>query len=140
MNATLLPSSIQQMHCPRPRGRLAPSLFPHSYPPSSISSRFRTRSTSAPKNVTKASTKAWHDTARSLLRAATSRRAGLVSAKTRRATELKLVNSILEEQCLSGATQQGFQDAVRPMMTHLEESASELPPGVGPGALVEIRW
>ena len=74
------------------------------------------------------------------MKTATSRRAGFVPARTHRATELRLVNSILEEQRLPLAPEQRFQDVVRPMTGDLEEGTSELPSGIGPGALVEIRW
>jgi hypothetical protein len=124
----------------RTRGVLTPSFISHSHPPSLVSGRFRNRSTSASKNATKAAKQTWHKTALNFLRTATSRRAGLVPVRTRRATELKLVNSILEERHLPVAVDQDFRDVVRPMMTHFEEGTSELPSGMGPGALVEFRW
>ncbi|KAI9461581.1 hypothetical protein BJY52DRAFT_1167508 [Lactarius psammicola] len=123
-------------------GGLTPSFITYSHPPSIIPRRFRSQSSSVPINATKTSKQAWKDTALKFLKTATvtSRRAGLAPARTHRATELRLVNSILEEQRLPLAREQGFQDPVRPMTGDLEEGASELPSGIGPGALVEVRW
>lgn len=62
------------------------------------------------------------------------------ATRTHRASELRLVNSILEEQRLPLAPEQGSRNVARPMTGGLEEGTSELPSGIGPGALVEIRW
>jgi hypothetical protein len=124
------------MHRARVRGRLVPSLIPPSYPPPLVSSHFQTRSASS-KHATKTTKRAWQEAARILLKSARSRKAGFDPPKTRRTVELRLVNSILEEQRLPATTK---QDAVRPIMAHLEEGMSELPSGLGPGALVEVRW
>jgi len=59
--------------------------------------------------------------------------------KSHRATELRLVNFILDEWRLPTATEQGLRGVVPPMTSDLDECTSELPSGVGPGALVEIR-
>jgi hypothetical protein len=120
------------MHRARVRGRLVPSLIPPSYPPSLVPSQFRTWSTSSIKTPKSE----WQEAARLLLKSARSHRAKIVPPKERRAVELKLVNSILEEQCLPATTKEG---AVRPIMAHLE-GVSQLPSGLGPGALVEVRW
>jgi hypothetical protein len=37
------------------------------------------------------------------------------------------------------SAERGLRDVVRPMDPHLEEGIPELPLGVGPGALVEVR-
>jgi len=116
-------------------GRLAPPLFPQQ---SSVSRRFR--SSVSTKNVANARKKAWNNSALDLLKLARSHRGGLVTPKTRRSTELKLVNSILEECRIPTAEEQGLRDVVRPMVPHFEEGVPELPSGVGPGALVEVRW
>jgi hypothetical protein len=120
-------------------GGLAPSFIAHSPSSSIVPRRFRSRSSI---NATKASKQAWKDTAQKFLQTATatSRRSGLYPARTHRATELRLVNSILEEQRLPVAREQGSQDAVQPMTGDTMEGTSKLPPGIGPGALVEIRW
>ncbi|KAH9972050.1 hypothetical protein BGW80DRAFT_1316142 [Lactifluus volemus] len=120
------------MHRARVRGRLVPSSIPPSYPPSLVPSQFRTWSTSSIKTPKSE----WQEAARLLLKSARSHRAKIVPPKERRAVELKLVNSILEEQCLPATTKEG---AVRPIMAHLE-GVSQLPSGLGPGALVEVRW
>jgi len=80
--------------------------------------------------------------ARSFLKRARSRQAGLLSHKPKRgrARELTLVNSILKEGSIPTPAEQGYQEAVRPVAPHLEEGTSELPSGVGRGALVEVRW
>ncbi|KAH9960893.1 hypothetical protein BC827DRAFT_1155623 [Russula dissimulans] len=36
--------------------------------------------------------------------------------------------------------EQDYQEVVQPVAPHLEESTSQLPSDVGPGALVEVRW
>ena len=122
----------------RARGGLAP-LFSHPHPPFSVSRRFRASSALSSKNVSKTTKQTLKDSALKYLRVARPRRGGLVTPKTHRATELKLVNSILEERRLPTAAEQGLQDVVRPMTPHPEES-TEPPSCVGPGALVEVRW
>ncbi|KAI0303710.1 hypothetical protein B0F90DRAFT_1708367, partial [Multifurca ochricompacta] len=99
---------------------------------------FRKRSTLTSKNVTKATKQALNGSALNFLKAATSRRARPVPAKTRRATELRLVNSILDEQCFPAAVENGFQ--VSPMMAQLEEGILDRSLAVSPGTLVEVRW
>jgi hypothetical protein len=114
-------------------GGLAPSFISYSHSSSIVPRRFRSQSSI---NATKPSKQAWNDTALKFLKTATSRRAGLVPARTHRATELRLVNSILEEQRLPLAREQSFQA----ITGDTEEGTSELPSGIRPGALVEIRW
>lgn len=130
---------LQRMH--RPRGGLAPSLFSHSHPPSSVSGQVRERTTSSLKKVTKTTKPAWIDSARTLLKSTAFRRTGSTPPKSKyhRTTELRLVNSILDEWRLPTAAERGLHGVVPPMSSDLEEYASELPSGVGPGALVEIR-
>ncbi|KAI9511822.1 hypothetical protein F5148DRAFT_1009000 [Russula earlei] len=84
--------------------------------------------------------KALNASARTLLKRARSRRAGLVSPKTGRARELRLVNAILEERRIPTPAEQDHQEVAWPVAPHLEEITSALPDGVGPGALVEVRW
>jgi hypothetical protein len=68
------------------------------------------------------------------------RRAKFAPPKSRRATELKLVNSIMEEWRLPTVVERVIQGVDQPMTSHLDdEFASALPSNVGPGALVEIR-
>lgn len=129
---------LQRMH--RPRG-LAPSLFSHSHPPSSVSGQLRERSTSSSKKVTKTTKPPWIDSARTLLKSAAFRRTGSTPPKSKyhRTTELRLVNSILDEWRLPTVAERGSQGVIPPMTSDLEEYTSELPSGVGPGSLVEIR-
>jgi len=122
-------------------GRLAPSLTPHTLTPSHPSRRFRSsNSTSSSRSATKTTNQAWKNAAFDFLKRARPHRGGLVPQKSRRSTELKLVNAILEESRLPTAAEQDLRDVVRHMGPHLGEDISELPPGVGPGALVEVRW
>jgi hypothetical protein len=118
-------------------GRLAPPLFPQPHTQPSVSRRFR--SSLSTKKVTKARQQAWN-----LLNLARSHRGGLrlvpPRTRTRRSTELKLVNSILEECRIPTSAERGLRDVVRPMDPHFEEGIPELPSSVGPGALVEVRW
>lgn len=125
----------QRMH--RARGRLAPSLTSHSQPPSFVSSQLRERSASSSKKVTKSTKRAWIDSARTLLNTAAFRRS--TPPKSHRATELKLVNSILEEWRLPTAAERGSRGVVPPITSDLEECTSDLPSGVDAGALVEVR-
>ncbi|KAF8273281.1 hypothetical protein EI94DRAFT_1716292 [Lactarius quietus] len=118
-------------------GGIAPSFITYSPSSSFIPRRFRSRSSI---NATEPSEQAWKGTALKFLKTATSRRGGFAPSRTHRATELRLVNSILEEQRLPVAREQGFQDAARPKTGDTEQGTSELPSGIGPGALVEIRW
>ena len=67
------------------------------------------------------------------------RRTASTPSKFHRSTELRLVNSILDQWSLPTATERGLQGVVPSMTSNLEECTSELPLGVGPGALVEIR-
>jgi len=127
----------QRMH--RARGGLAPSLISHSHTSSSVSRQLRERSTSSSKKVTKATKRAWVDSARTLLNTAAFSRAGSTPPRSHRATELRLVNSILDEWRLPTAAERDLQGVVPPMTTEFEQCTSELPSGVGPGALVEIR-
>lgn len=119
-------------------GRLGPSLTPHTLTPSHISRRF-SNSTTSSRDTTK-TTKRWNNSAFDLLKRARPHRPGLVLSPSRRSTELTLVNAILEEGCLPAAAKKGLPDVVRHMGPHLDEDMSELPPGVGPCALVEVRW
>jgi hypothetical protein len=128
---------LQRMH--RARGGLAPSLISHSHPSSSVSRQLRERSTSFSKNVSKRTKQALIYSARTVLDTAAFRQAGPTPPKSHRATELRLVNSILDEWRLPSATERGLQGAVPPLTSDLEEYTSGLPSGVGPGALVEIR-
>lgn len=128
---------LKRMHHAR-GGRLAPPLFPQPHTPPSVSRRFR--SSLSTKKFTKPKKQAWKASALNLLNLARPHRGGQVSPKTRRSTELKLVNSILEECRIPTAKEQGLRDTVRPVDPHFEEGISELPSGVGPGALVEVRW
>lgn len=125
----------QRMH--RARGGLAPSLTSHSHTPYSVSRQLRERSTSSSKKVTKSTKRAWVDSARTLLDTAAFRRS--TPPKSHRATELRLVNSILDEWRLPTAAERGLQGVVPPMTSDLEECTSELPSDVGAGALLEIR-
>jgi hypothetical protein len=118
-------------------GRLALSLLsPQPHTSSSSSRRFRS-SLSTKKHAAKTTKRVLEDSALNILRLARSHKGGLIPPKTRRSIELKLVNSILDEHRLPKAA---ARDVVRPMAPHLEEGISELPRGVGPGALVEVRW
>ena len=122
-------------------GRLVPSLTHHSLTPSPVSRRYRSsKSTLSSRNATKATKQAWNDSAFHFLKLARPHRGGSVPPKSRRSTELKLVNSILEGSCLPTAAGRDIRDVVQPMGPHLEEDISELPPGVGPGTLVDVRW
>ena len=121
----------------RVRGGLAPSLISHSRPPSSVSKQLRERSTSFPKTVTKKKKRALINSGRTLLNTAAFRRT--TAPKSRYAVELKLVNSILDEWNLPTASERSLQGVVTPIASDLEECTSELPSGVGAGALVEIR-
>ncbi|KAF8501596.1 RNB-domain-containing protein [Russula emetica] len=123
----------------RARRGLVPSLISHPHPPYSVSRQLRERSTSSSKKVSETTKRAWVDSARTLLDTAAFRRAGSKPPKSHRATELRLVNSILDEWGLPTAAERGLQGVVPPMTSDLEECTSELPLGVGPGALVEIR-
>jgi hypothetical protein len=126
-------------------GRLAPSLIPYSHPPSSVSRHLRKRSTSSSKNATKTTERTWISSARGLLKIARpSRTRPPIFPKSQRTTEirsseLRLVHSILEESGLPTATERAPQDVVPPEALDLDGYTSELPPGVGPGALVEVR-
>ena len=92
------------------------------------------------KNVSKTTKQAWADSARILLKTAASRRRpGPVFFKSQRGTELRLVNSIMDEFRLPTATERGLLAVPPPMSLHPEDCTSELPSGVGPGALVEVR-
>jgi hypothetical protein len=73
------------------------------------------------------------------LRTAAVRPAGSTPPKSHRSIELTLVNSILDEWSLPTAAERGLQGVVPPVASDLEECTSELPSGVGPGTLVEIR-
>jgi hypothetical protein len=122
-------------------GRLASPLTPHPPTRSFVSRRFRSSlSASTLKNAPERTKQAWNKSALNLLTLAGSHRAGRVPPKKHRSTELTLVNSILDEHRLPTAAEKDFQDVARRMAPHLEEGTSELPPGVGPGALVEVRW
>ena len=89
------------------------------------------------KHVTKTTKQAWADSARILLKTATSRRRTAPAPfKSQRGTELKLVNSILDEWRIPTAMERGV---VPPMGSHVEGCTLELPSGVGVGALVEVR-
>ena len=131
------PFAYHWMH--RARGGLAPSLISHSHTPSSVSIQLRERSSTSPpsKKVTKKTKRAWINSGRTLLDTAAFRRT--LPPKSHRVTELRLVNSILDEWHLPTAAEGGLQCVVPPMASDLEECTSELPSGVGPGALVEIR-
>ena len=129
--------SLQRMH--RARGGLAPSLIPHSRPSSSsLPRQLRERSTSSSKKVTKPTKQAWINSARTLLKVAVSR-PGPTRPKSHRSRELTFVNSILDEWSLPTATERGVQGIVSTMASGLEEYTSDLPSGVDPGSLVEIR-
>jgi hypothetical protein len=128
----------QWMHRAR-GGRLTPSLIPHPRPPFSVSRHVRKRSTLSSKNASKTAERTWIDSARTLLKTARPRRTGPVFPKSHRASELRLVNSILEEWRLPTERERSFQGVIPPMTSHLEEYTSEWPSGVGPGALVEVR-
>ncbi|KAH9031790.1 hypothetical protein EDB85DRAFT_1958444 [Lactarius pseudohatsudake] len=133
------------MHRARVGGLAPPPFVTYSHSPSIVPRRFRSQSSSVLTNATKPSKQALKDTkntAFKFLKTATaSRRAGLAPARTHRATELRLVNSILEEQRLPLAREPSLQDVVQPMTGNPEEEdTSELPSDIGPGALVEIRW
>lgn len=128
---------LQRMH--RVRGGLAPSLISHSHPPSYVSRQLRERSTSSSKKVSERTKQALVSSARTLLDTAAFRQAGPTPPKSHRYIELRFVNSILDQWCLPSATKRGLQGAVPPLTSDLEEYTSELPSGVGPGALVEIR-
>ena len=118
-----------------------PSLAPHPPIPSPVSRRHRSsKSALYSKNATKTTKQAWNDSAFHLLKLARSHRGGPVPPKSHRSTELKLVNAIMERCRLPTSAEQDFRDVVRPMAPHLEEDVSELPPVLGPGALVEVRW
>jgi hypothetical protein len=123
----------------RARGGLAPALISHSHPPSSVSRQLRERSSSSSSSnkVTKKTKRAWINSGRTLLDTAAFRRS--TPPKSHRATELRLVNSILDEWHLPTAAERDLQGVVPPMASDLEGCTSELPSGVGPGALVEIR-
>jgi hypothetical protein len=122
-------------------GRLAPPLTLKPTTPLSVPRRFRSSlSTKKTKNAAKTTKQTWNDSVLNVLRLARSHRRGLLAPQTRRSTELKLVNSILEQSSLPAGAEQDLRDVARPMAPHLEEGISELPPGVGPGALVEGRW
>jgi hypothetical protein len=127
----------QRMH--RARGGLAPSLISHSHIPSSVSRQLRERSALSSKKVTKKRKRALIDSARTLLDTAAFRQTKSTPSKFHRSTELRLVTSILEEWSLPTAVERGLQGVVPSMTSNLEECASKLPSGVGPGALVEIR-
>ncbi|KAH9068454.1 hypothetical protein EDB83DRAFT_2222687 [Lactarius deliciosus] len=133
------------MHRARVGGLAPPPFVTYSHSPSTVPRRFRSQSASVLTNATKPSKQAWKDTKNTAFKflktATTSRRAGLAPARTHRATELRLVNSILEEQRLPLAREPSLQDVVQPMTGNPEEEdTSELPSDIGPGALVEIRW
>ncbi|KAH8994995.1 hypothetical protein EDB92DRAFT_2085345 [Lactarius akahatsu] len=133
------------MHRARVGGLAPPPFVTYSHSPSIVPRRFRSQSSSVLTNATKPSKQAWKDTKNTAFKflktATTSRRAGLAPARTHRATELRLVNSILEEQRLPLSREPSFQDVVQPMTGNPEEEdTSELPSDIGPGALVEIRW
>lgn len=126
-------------------GRLAPSLIPHPHPPFPVSRHLRKRSTLSSKNATKTTERTWINSARVLLKTARpSQKGPPVFPKTQRASEiryseLRLVRSILDESRLPTATERDFQNVVPSMTLELDGYTSELPPGVGPGALVEVR-
>jgi hypothetical protein len=128
--------SLQRMH--RARGGLAPSLISRSRPPSSVSRQLRERSTSSSKEVFKITKRAWIDSARTLLKVAV-RRPGPGPPKSPHFRELRFVNSILDESSLPTAAELGVQSVVPPMASDLEECTSEIPSGVDPGTLVEVR-
>ncbi|KAH9063894.1 hypothetical protein EDB87DRAFT_1820561 [Lactarius vividus] len=134
------------MHRARVGGLAPPSFVTYSYSHSSsiVPRRFRSQFSSVPTNVTNPSKQTWKDTKNTAFKllktATTSRRANLAPARTHRETELRLVNSILEEQCLPLTREPIFQDVVRPMTGSPEEDTSGLPSDIGPGALVEIHW
>jgi hypothetical protein len=127
----------QRMH--RARGGLAPSLISHSHTPSSVSRQLRERATSSSKKVIKKTKRAWIASAKTLLDTAAFRRPGPTPSKFQRSTELRLVNSILDKWSLPTAAERGLQGVVPSITSDLEDCASELPSGVGPGTLVEIR-
>ena len=126
---------FQRMHRARVGGLVAPSFITYSHSPSIVPRRFRSRSST---NGTKSYNQEWNDTALKFLKTATSRR--LAPPRTHRATELRLVNSILEEQRLPLAQEQDFKNAARLMTEDTEEGMNKLPSGIGPGSLIEIRW
>ena len=131
---------LQRMH--RVRGGL-PSLISHSHTPLSISRQLRERSTSSSTKVTKTKAKAtkptWINSARTILNTAAFHRARSTPPKSRYCRELRLVNSILDEWSLPSASERGLQGVASPITSDLEECTSELPSGVDPGTLAEIR-
>ncbi|KAI0267752.1 hypothetical protein BC834DRAFT_869781 [Gloeopeniophorella convolvens] len=92
-----------------------------------------------PTKLHKGDRRAIRDSASTIIDHASSPRAWLQHPKSRRSSELKLMNSILEKANLPVPVEQPAQHVAQPVMALPEEDLAPLSSGMVPGTLIEVR-